>query len=88
MRTLQQNPPQQCFFSSNAPTVTSTPTASSTKRGGAGFLQRLSSFLVGAGLTALGTQYYIYQEIHYGNAIMLDKQQSLEKRIAILEKNK
>jgi hypothetical protein len=48
-------------------------------------LQRVSSFLVGAGLTALGTQYYIYTEIRDGNLRMLDKQKELEIRLAKLE---
>jgi hypothetical protein len=50
-----------------------------------GMLQRVSSFLVGAGLTALGTQYYIYAEIRDGNLRMLDKQKELETRLAKLE---
>mmetsp|Transcript_8534 Transcript_8534/g.12160 ORF Transcript_8534/g.12160 Transcript_8534/m.12160 type:complete len:88 (-) Transcript_8534:404-667(-) len=58
--------------------------ASSSK--GGGFFQRLSSFIVGAGVTALGTQFFIFQEIHEGNKIMLEKQKSLEKRITQLEK--
>jgi hypothetical protein len=61
---------------------------SSSKRGGfafSGVFQRLSSFLVGAGLTALGTQYYIYNEIRDGNLLMLDKQKELEARLAKLE---
>jgi hypothetical protein len=48
-------------------------------------LQRVSSFLVGAGLAALGTQYYIYTEIRDGNLRMLDKQKELEIRLAKLE---
>jgi hypothetical protein len=61
---------------------------SSSKRGGfafSGVFQRLSSFLVGAGLTALGTQYYIFHEIRDGNLRMLDKQKELEARLAKLE---
>jgi hypothetical protein len=62
--------------------------ASNSKRGGfalSGVFQRLSSFLVGAGLTALGTQYYIYNEIREGNLRMLDKQKELEARLTKLE---
>ena len=62
--------------------------ASSSKRGGfalSGVFRRVSSFLVGAGLTALGTQYYIYNEIMDGNLRMLDKQKELEARLTKLE---
>lgn len=52
----------------------------------AGLFQRLSSFLAGAGLTALATQFYIYQEIRTGNALMIAKQAELEKRLQKLEK--
>ena len=58
------------------------------KRGGAGLFQRLSSFLVGAGVTALGTQYLIFHELHEGNKTMLSRQQALEARVAALEKKK
>lgn len=53
---------------------------------GAGIFQRLSSFFVGAGLMALGTQYFLYLELKEGNKVMLDKQKELEKRLAALEK--
>lgn len=52
----------------------------------AGLFQRLYSFMVGAGLTALATQFYIYQEIRTGNAVMIAKQTDLEKRLQKLEK--
>ena len=48
-------------------------------------MQRISSFLVGAGLTALVTQFYILQEIRDGNKSMIEKQKDLEKRIKKLE---
>ena len=48
-------------------------------------MQRISSFLVGAGFTALGTQFYIYQEIRDGNKLMIEKQNELEKRLKKLE---
>lgn len=51
-------------------------------------MSRLSSFLVGAGVTALGTQYLIFHELHEGNKTMLSRQQSLEARVAALEKKK
>ncbi|GAX16502.1 hypothetical protein FisN_7Lh218 [Fistulifera solaris] len=52
----------------------------------ANIFQRMSSFLVGAGLCALATQFYIYQEIRTGNALMIAKQAELEKRLRKLEK--
>lgn len=52
----------------------------------AGFFSRVSSFLVGAGLTALATQYYIFEEVRNGNKIMLEKQKDIEKRLKLLEK--
>jgi hypothetical protein len=53
---------------------------------GGGFFSRITSFLVGAGLMALGTQFYLYQELRDGNKQMLKKQQDLERRLAALEK--
>lgn len=53
---------------------------------GAGLFGRISSFLVGAGVTALGTQFYIYQELSFGNKMVLEKQKELEKRLEKLEK--
>ncbi|KAL7574982.1 hypothetical protein ACA910_010801 [Epithemia clementina (nom. ined.)] len=65
----------------------STTTASSAaKKGGAGIGQRLSSFFVGAGLTALVTQFYIYEEVRSGNQMMLQKQLDFESRLSKLEK--
>jgi hypothetical protein len=54
--------------------------------GGAGLFQRLSSFLVGAGLSALVTQYFIFEELKAGNQLMLQKQSELESRVYKLEK--
>ena len=48
-------------------------------------MERLSSFFVGAGLTALVTQFYIFQEIKDGNDAMIKKQKDLEKRVSKLE---
>lgn len=66
--------------------------SSSSSGGGggglSGLMQRLSSFLIGAGLMALGTQYYIYHEIHEGNQAMVAKQMELEQRLMKLEKKK
>jgi hypothetical protein len=62
------------------------PPAPKTKTSGAGFFQRVSSFLVGAGFTALASQYYIFRELHDGNASMLKKQKEIEQRLNKLEK--
>lgn len=61
-------------------------TPAPVQRSGAGFFQRISSFLVGAGLTALASQYYIYQELVDGNASILKKQKAIEERLSKLEK--
>eukprot|EP00934_Nitzschia_sp_Nitz4_P006487 Nitzschia sp. Nitz4//scaffold10_size219509//125874//126377//NITZ4_001435-RA/size219509-augustus-gene-0.248-mRNA-1//1//CDS//3329532941//6477//frame0 len=53
---------------------------------GAGLFGRISSFFVGAGVTALVTQFYLYQELLNGNKLMLEKQKDLEARLAKLEK--
>ena len=60
--------------------------AAAAPRRGAGLFQRITSFLVGAGLTGVVTQFYLVKEIHEGNKAMIDKQKDLEKRIAKLEK--
>jgi hypothetical protein len=52
-----------------------------------GLFQRISSFLIGAGLTALGTQYLIFEELRKSNALMIDKQRDMESRLAKLEKS-
>lgn len=62
------------------------PSPSQPKKAGAGLFQRVSSFFVGAGLSALATQYYIYQEIVDGNAIILKKQKEFDQRLSNLEK--
>jgi hypothetical protein len=41
---------------------------------------------LGAGLTALVTQYYIFEEVRQGNRTMVQKQQELEQRVLALEK--
>jgi len=56
--------------------------------GGAGFFSRLSSFLVGAGLTALVSEFYIFKEVRDGNVEMLRRHKELEVRVAALEKKK
>jgi hypothetical protein len=55
---------------------------------GAGLFQRISSFVVGAGVTALASQYFIYEEVKEGNKLMLLKQQEIEIRLQNLEKKK
>ena len=70
------------------PAAAPAPAPAPAKRGGAGLVSRLSSFLVGAGVTALGTQYLIFHELHEGNKTKLSRQQSLEARVAALEKKK
>jgi hypothetical protein len=72
---------RRAFSSDPVPTVTP-PKRTAT---GASIVQRLASFAVGAGLTALATQYLIFEEIRGGNQVMLAKQQELEKRLLKLE---
>jgi hypothetical protein len=62
--------------------------SSSSRGGGAGFFSRLSSFLVGAGLTALVTEFYIFKEVREGNVELLRRHKEIEVRIAALEKKK
>jgi hypothetical protein len=57
----------------------------SPKHVGGGLISRISSFFVGAGLTALVTQFYIFQEIREGNKSMLAKQKDLDARLKKLE---
>ncbi len=75
-------------FAEDAAKPASAPSSSKSKSPGriSQFFSRVSSFLVGAGLTALGTQYYIFEELRDGNKIMLEKQKDIEKRLKALEK--
>lgn len=41
---------------------------------------------MGAGLTALVSQYYIFEEVRAGNKIMIEKQKDIEKRLRMVEK--
>jgi hypothetical protein len=84
---MQPNYRSNRMVRSFATDVPSTSSTASKGGGGAGFFQRLSSFLVGAGLTALGTQYYLYDEIKQSNTGMIQAQKEIEKRITALEKN-
>merc|ERR1719491_1205134 len=80
--------PQNVLTSRFLATQTAKSSPPPTPSKGAGFFQRLSSFIAGAGLTALGTQYFIQREIMEGNKVMLDKQKAIEKRLSDLEKQK
>ena len=60
--------------------------SSETPKAGATLFQRISSFVLGAGLTAVVTQYYIFEEVRQGNRTMVQKQQELEQRVLALEK--
>mmetsp|Transcript_36936 Transcript_36936/g.110638 ORF Transcript_36936/g.110638 Transcript_36936/m.110638 type:complete len:97 (-) Transcript_36936:634-924(-) len=64
------------------------PASPAALSGGGGLFQRLASFVVGAGVTALGTQFYVYQEIRDGNKAMIARVGALEARLAALEKKK
>ena len=68
-------------FSTKAATSTPVPAAAR----GAGLFQRLTSFLVGAGVMALVTQVYIYEEVKEGNKQMIQTQRELELRLQVLE---
>ncbi len=75
-------------MASTTPT-TATPISTSGQKstgGVAGFFARVSSFIIGAGVTALITQYYIHQEIVEGNKLMISKQRDIEDRLHKLEK--
>ena len=70
---------------------TSTPTSAAAvspvvKQGGAGFFQRLTSFVSGLGVATIISQYFIYKELVDGNASILKKQSAIEKRLSALEK--
>jgi hypothetical protein len=73
---------------SSSPEVAASSKSESSKQGGPGLIHRLLSFLVGAGATALVTQFYIFSEIRAGNSAMLAKQLELEKRVQKLEGKK
>ncbi|KAL3894606.1 MAG: hypothetical protein SGARI_007686 [Bacillariaceae sp.] len=62
--------------------------ATKPPRRGGGLMARISSFLVGAGLTALATQFYIFQELREGNKVLLARQKAIEARLNKLEGGK
>mmetsp|Transcript_18228 Transcript_18228/g.21042 ORF Transcript_18228/g.21042 Transcript_18228/m.21042 type:complete len:98 (-) Transcript_18228:126-419(-) len=66
--------------------ITSRRFSTTPKSGGSNILQRLSSFVIGAGVTALASQYYIFDEIRAGNQLMLSKHKEIEQRLAKVEK--
>ena len=71
--------------------VAAAPKPTASKGGGGlfgGLFQRISSFFVGAGLTALGTHYLIFEELRKSNALMIEKQKQMESRLLALEKKK
>jgi hypothetical protein len=55
---------------------------------GGGLISRISSFLVGAGLTALATQFYIFKELRDQNTVLLARQKAIEARLNKLEAGK
>lgn len=61
---------------------------STATRPGAGLGQRLSSFVIGAGVTALATQFYLWDELRQGNAVLIKRQAAIEERLAKLEQKK
>eukprot|EP00590_Aulacoseira_subarctica_P007566 CAMPEP_0172416500 /NCGR_PEP_ID=MMETSP1064-20121228/2993_1 /TAXON_ID=202472 /ORGANISM="Aulacoseira subarctica , Strain CCAP 1002/5" /LENGTH=154 /DNA_ID=CAMNT_0013154209 /DNA_START=63 /DNA_END=527 /DNA_ORIENTATION=+ len=76
------------YFASNTSDSSGTTSSSSNRATGAGFFQRVSSFVIGAGVMALATQYFIHQEIVEGNKEMILKQREIEDRLFKLEKQK
>lgn len=71
-----------------ASTPVAAPKSVASKSGGmfGGLFQRISSFFVGAGLTALGTHYLIFEELRRSNSLMIEKQKQMEERLLKLEK--
>mmetsp|Transcript_16661 Transcript_16661/g.24944 ORF Transcript_16661/g.24944 Transcript_16661/m.24944 type:complete len:95 (-) Transcript_16661:209-493(-) len=84
-RTFRNQQQQWCHKLSTDAKAAPAPVPVVVKKSGAGFFQRVSSFVVGAGLSALASQYYIYQELVAGNEIILKKQKGLELRLNKLE---
>jgi hypothetical protein len=76
---------QHCSFSTTEVAAATPPTKKSVSSISLLF-QRLTSFFTGAGLMALATQYYIFDDVKNGNVAMLKKQRELEARIEALEK--
>jgi len=73
-------------FGSDASTTVPKTVAKSGHSAVSVFFQRVTSFIVGAGVTALGTQFYIHQELVEANQQMLKKQKQLEDRLGAIEK--
>jgi hypothetical protein len=76
------------MFATAAAAAVAAPKSTAIKSGGlfGGLFQRISSFFVGAGLTALGTHYLIFEELRKSNSLMIEKQKQMEERILKLEK--
>ena len=74
------------FATATAPVVASKSAASKSTGMFGGLFQRISSFFVGAGLTALGTHYLIFEELRKSNSLMIEKQKQMEDRLLKLEK--
>jgi len=68
-----------------AATATAKKSGAGIAGGIAGLWQRVTSFLVGAGLTALASQFYLFREVRDGNQAMLKKHKELEIRLLQLE---
>lgn len=80
------NPKYSRAFADDAVKVASSDVKSKPPGRIAGLFSRVSSFFVGAGLTALVSQYYIFEEVRAGNKIMIEKQKDIEKRLRMVEK--
>lgn len=76
-------------LSTTTTTPATTTSTTSNRSGGASSLwQRLVSFTIGAGLSALVSQYYLFVEVHRGNKELLQKHKELLSRVEMLEKTK
>lgn len=73
------------FLASSSSTPSTTATAAPASSG-ASLWQRLVSFTIGAGISALVSQYYLFVQVRQGNKEMIKKQKQLEDRILKLEK--
>ena len=62
--------------------------SSNNSSGGVSIFSRMSSFMIGCGVTAVVTQFYIFKELHDGNTIILKKQMDIESRLKTLEGKK
>jgi hypothetical protein len=65
--------------------ATTPPPPSPASSGFSGLMQRITSFVVGAGVTALVTQFYLFEEIRTGNLLLLQRQNDIDTRLKNLE---